>query len=277
MQSLRDPARGGAQAFPTSLDPFTCTREELSEFAAAALALGVRYLGVCCGAAPHHIRAVAEAAQQNPASLRYAPDMSRHSFLGTAPGITRPTRTTRPGWKVTAHKASTGTARAVRSACSAAAATASVAAACTAGPQATAPRITIPNSVEEAPHRPRERTGHRAEVNRLALAHAGQGKVRVEGEPQRRLGRDDVQAVSCPAGQCGSRRSPRSPARPEASESMIVSASSMSPASSAPRASRTRDAAAWTAVTSPATARIRSRWWLPRSSRFPPPAHVGER
>ncbi len=46
----------------------------------------------------------------------------------------------------------------------------------------------------------------------------------------------------------------------------------MSPASSAPRASRIRDPAAWTAVTSPATARIRSRWWLPRSSRFPPPA-----
>src|SRR4029077_7546802 len=45
MQALRDPARGGAQAFPTSLDPFTCTREELGEFAAAALALGVRYLG----------------------------------------------------------------------------------------------------------------------------------------------------------------------------------------------------------------------------------------
>src|SRR5205809_5307303 len=45
MQALRDPARGGAQAFPTSLDPFTCTRGELGEFAAAALALGVRYLG----------------------------------------------------------------------------------------------------------------------------------------------------------------------------------------------------------------------------------------
>ena len=87
MQALRDPARGGAQAFPTSLDPFTCTRGELGEFAAAALALGVRYLGVCCGAAPHHIRAVAEAAGKVPPASRYSPDMSRHSFLGTAPGI----------------------------------------------------------------------------------------------------------------------------------------------------------------------------------------------
>ncbi len=46
MQSLRDPDRGGQQAFPTALEPFTCTRQELGEFAAAALGLGVRYLGV---------------------------------------------------------------------------------------------------------------------------------------------------------------------------------------------------------------------------------------
>ncbi|HEV2257266.1 MAG TPA: homocysteine S-methyltransferase family protein [Streptosporangiaceae bacterium] len=87
MQALRDPARGGAQAFPTALDPFTCTRHELAEFAAAALALGVRYLGVCCGAAPHHIRAVAEAAGKVTPASRYAPDMSRHSFLGTDASI----------------------------------------------------------------------------------------------------------------------------------------------------------------------------------------------
>jgi betaine-homocysteine S-methyltransferase len=88
MQALHDPARGGAQAFPTSLDPFTCTRQELGEFATAALNLGATYLGVCCGAGPHHIRAVAEAVGAVPAASRYAPDMSKHSFLGSAPGIT---------------------------------------------------------------------------------------------------------------------------------------------------------------------------------------------
>ena len=88
-QSLRDPGRGGQQAFPTALDPFTCTRGELGEFAAAALAIGVRYLGVCCGAAPHHIRAVAEAAGKTPPASRYSPDMSKHSFLGTSPMITK--------------------------------------------------------------------------------------------------------------------------------------------------------------------------------------------
>ena len=89
MQALRDPARGGAQAFPTALDPFTCTRDELGEFAAAALDLGVRYLGVCCGAGPHHIRAVAEAAGLTPPASRYSPDMSKHSFLGSDPGISQ--------------------------------------------------------------------------------------------------------------------------------------------------------------------------------------------
>src|SRR6266581_7466432 len=88
MQALRDPARGGAQAFPTALDPFTCTRHELAGFTTAALGLGVSYLGICCGAGPHHVRAMAAAAGKTPAAARYAPDMSKHSFLGSDPGIT---------------------------------------------------------------------------------------------------------------------------------------------------------------------------------------------
>jgi len=87
MQALRDQGRGGAQAFPTGLDPFTCTRDELGEFATAALELGVRYLGICCGAGPHHVRAIAEAAGKTPPASRYSPDMSKHSFLGSAVGI----------------------------------------------------------------------------------------------------------------------------------------------------------------------------------------------
>jgi betaine-homocysteine S-methyltransferase len=89
MQALRDPERDGEQAFPTGLDPYTCTRHELAEFAARALALGVRYLGVCCGAGPHHIRAVAEAAGKVPPASRYSPDMTKHSFLGSDPRIAR--------------------------------------------------------------------------------------------------------------------------------------------------------------------------------------------
>src|SRR5215831_3016189 len=89
MQSLRDPVREGAQAFPTALEPFTCTRHELADFTTAALAAGATYLGICCGAGPQHVRAMAEAAGKTPEASRYSPDMSKHSFLGSAPGITQ--------------------------------------------------------------------------------------------------------------------------------------------------------------------------------------------
>ena len=86
MQSLRDPDFDG-RPFPTALDPFTCNRYELADFGAAALELGVRYLGVCCGAGPHHIRALAEAAGRTPAASTYTADMSKHAFLGTDPSL----------------------------------------------------------------------------------------------------------------------------------------------------------------------------------------------
>jgi betaine-homocysteine S-methyltransferase len=78
-QSLTDP---DCDCIP-GVDPFTCNRFELGEFAAAAARLGVTYLGVCCGAAPHHIRSVAEALGRTPPASRYSADMSRHAFLGS--------------------------------------------------------------------------------------------------------------------------------------------------------------------------------------------------
>lgn len=89
-QSLTDARCGcipGGRPFPTALDPFTCNRHELGEFAAAAHALGVGYLGVCCGAGPHHIRSVAEALGRTTPASRYSPDMSRHAFLGSDPTL----------------------------------------------------------------------------------------------------------------------------------------------------------------------------------------------
>jgi betaine-homocysteine S-methyltransferase len=86
-QSLSEPAGApqppGGKPFPTALDPFTCTRYEIADFARAAFELGVRYLGVCCGAAPHHIRAMAEALGRAPAAGRYSADMSKHAYFGT--------------------------------------------------------------------------------------------------------------------------------------------------------------------------------------------------
>jgi len=42
---------------------------------------------VCCGAAPHHIRAMAEAIGRTPPASRYSADMSKHAYLGTDPTL----------------------------------------------------------------------------------------------------------------------------------------------------------------------------------------------
>ncbi len=89
-QSLRDPAYPdlpGGRPFPTALDPFMCTRYEIADFAREAYELGIRYLGVCCGAGPHHIRSMAEALGRTPPASRYTADMSKHAFLGTDPSL----------------------------------------------------------------------------------------------------------------------------------------------------------------------------------------------
>ena len=83
-QSLRDPEQPSSFVpFPVALDPFTCTRNEIADFTVAARALGVAYLGVCCGAGPHHIRAMAEALGRTPPASRFTADMSKHAFLGS--------------------------------------------------------------------------------------------------------------------------------------------------------------------------------------------------
>ena len=90
-QSLRDPHfhhAEGSRPFPVALDPFTCNRFEIAEFGRAALAMDIRYLGVCCGAGPHHIRALAESVGKQPPASRYSPDMSQ----ARVPGLARAAR-----------------------------------------------------------------------------------------------------------------------------------------------------------------------------------------
>ncbi|MEO7261392.1 MAG: homocysteine S-methyltransferase family protein [Jatrophihabitantaceae bacterium] len=81
-QSVRDPMNP-QRPFPTALDPFTCNRYEIADFTAAARELGVNYFGLCCGAGPHHVRAMAEALGRTPPASRYSADMSKHAFLGS--------------------------------------------------------------------------------------------------------------------------------------------------------------------------------------------------
>jgi len=81
--ALRDPCCGDRMAFPDGLDPFMATRSEIFDFGREALAADIRYLGVCCGAGPHHIRALAESLGRHPPASRYSKDMSKHAFFGT--------------------------------------------------------------------------------------------------------------------------------------------------------------------------------------------------
>lgn len=68
--------------FPTALDPLLINRYEIREFAEEAWGLGVKYLGVCCGAAPIHIREVAEAMGRTPPASRFREDMQNHFLYG---------------------------------------------------------------------------------------------------------------------------------------------------------------------------------------------------
>ena len=47
----------------------------------------MRYLGVCCGAAPHHIRAWPRPSVARPPASRYTADMSKHAYLGSDPTL----------------------------------------------------------------------------------------------------------------------------------------------------------------------------------------------
>jgi betaine-homocysteine S-methyltransferase len=79
-QSLKEP--GKERGFPIELDPFEHTRSEMADFARQSQKIGVNYIGTCCGAGPHHVRAIAEALGRTVPASRYSPDISQHAMLG---------------------------------------------------------------------------------------------------------------------------------------------------------------------------------------------------
>jgi betaine-homocysteine S-methyltransferase len=79
-QSLKD--EDGQRAFPIALDHFLCNRFDMADFALAAKQIGANYIGICCGGAPHYVRAMAEALGRKPPASRYSPDISLHPILG---------------------------------------------------------------------------------------------------------------------------------------------------------------------------------------------------
>jgi len=72
----------GMRVFPIALESFLCTRFEMAAYAARAKALGVNYVGVCCGGAPHYVRAIAEALGRTVPASRYSPAIELHPMIG---------------------------------------------------------------------------------------------------------------------------------------------------------------------------------------------------
>jgi betaine-homocysteine S-methyltransferase len=75
---------GNGNAFPVALDPYLLTRFEMADFAARAREMGVNYVGICCGGAPHHVRAMAEALDRSPPAAAYSPELALHPVFGDA-------------------------------------------------------------------------------------------------------------------------------------------------------------------------------------------------
>ena len=70
------------RAFPISLDSFLYGRFEMAEFAQEAKRAGVNYIGLCCGANPAQIRAMAEALGRSVPASKYSPAMDLHPMIG---------------------------------------------------------------------------------------------------------------------------------------------------------------------------------------------------
>jgi methionine synthase I (cobalamin-dependent) len=73
----------GINVFPIALEPFLCSRFEMADWAKRAQALGVNYIGICCGGGPHHVRAMAEALGRSVPASRYSPAIELHPMIGT--------------------------------------------------------------------------------------------------------------------------------------------------------------------------------------------------
>ena len=72
----------GKVAFPLDLDPFVLTRREMADYAQKAQKIGINYIGACCGAAPHHIRAMAESLGRTVPASQYSPKLELHTIIG---------------------------------------------------------------------------------------------------------------------------------------------------------------------------------------------------
>ncbi|XP_022104966.1 betaine--homocysteine S-methyltransferase 1-like [Acanthaster planci] len=83
MQALKDPLTG-ARLFPTNLDCAACSRDDIVAFGNQCLQLGIQYVGLCCGNAPHYTRTLSETLGRQPSASKFSPDMTQHFVYGDA-------------------------------------------------------------------------------------------------------------------------------------------------------------------------------------------------
>ncbi len=68
----------GLKGFPDAMEPYQLTRYEMADYARRAKAMGINYIGACCGAVPTHIREMARALGKRPVEpARWRPDYAR--------------------------------------------------------------------------------------------------------------------------------------------------------------------------------------------------------
>jgi betaine-homocysteine S-methyltransferase len=73
--------------FPFELETLTLSRREMAAYAREAAAMGIHYIGSCCGAIPVHVREMARALGKRPAEdrswrLDYGKPMSAYEYYG---------------------------------------------------------------------------------------------------------------------------------------------------------------------------------------------------
>ncbi|MFQ3313930.1 MAG: betaine-homocysteine S-methyltransferase [Aquiluna sp.] len=70
------------RTFPDALEAQNSNRYETAEFGELVLGLGVKVIGLCCGASVIHHRQLAESLGRKTYLSRYSPDMSKHFLYG---------------------------------------------------------------------------------------------------------------------------------------------------------------------------------------------------
>jgi betaine-homocysteine S-methyltransferase len=72
--------KDGESSYMVDFDEYLCGRYEIGDFAEEAKKLDIRFVGICCGNAPHFTRALAEGLGRTTEASKYSPNMARNTY-----------------------------------------------------------------------------------------------------------------------------------------------------------------------------------------------------